>query len=76
MGQKCEIRMVSYNVSVHGKARSRGYKKMMLNSTEHVIFNAHNFKNIKKFSIFQAQTRQECYFPCSCMLKCQQLLAL
>ena len=34
----------------------RGYKTFfMLNSAEHEILNAHKYKNIKKFSFFQAQ---------------------
>ena len=36
------------------KNRRRGYKTFfMLNSTEHVILNAHKFKNIKKFGFFR-----------------------
>ena len=50
-------------------------KNFMLNSAEHEILNAYKCKNIKKFSIFQAQISPECYFSCSEMLKCQQLLA-
>ena len=34
----------------------------MLNSAEHEILNAHKYKNIKKFCIFQAQISLECYF--------------
>ena len=45
---------------------ARGYKTVfMLNSAEHEISNAHKYKNIKKLSIFQAQTSLECYFSCS-----------
>ena len=56
--------------------KARGYKTFfMLNSVEHKIFIAHKYENIKKFSIFQAQIGVECYFSCSQMLKCQQLLA-
>ena len=41
----------------------RGYKTFfMLNSIEHEILNAHEYENIKKFSIFQAQISLECYF--------------
>ena len=40
----------------------RLYKIFMLNSAEHEIQNAHKYKNIKKFSIFQAQICIECYF--------------
>ena len=47
----------------------------MLHSAEHEILNALKYKNIKKFSIFQAHISLECYFSCSQMLKCQQLLA-
>ena len=44
----------------------RGYKTFfMLNSVEHEILNAHKYKNIKKFSIFQTQISRECYFSCS-----------
>ena len=43
--------------------RVRGYKTFpMLNSAEHEILNAHTYKNIKKFIIFQAQISLECYF--------------
>ena len=43
-----------------------GYKTFfMLNSAEHEILNAHKYKNIKKFSIFQAHLSLECYFSCS-----------
>ena len=46
--------------------RARGYKKeIMLNSAEHEILDAHKWKYIKKFSIFQAQITLECYFSCS-----------
>ena len=34
----------------------------MLNSAEHEILNAHKYKNIKKFSIFQSHISLECYF--------------
>ena len=38
------------------EARARGYKTFfMLNSGEHEILNAHKYKNIKKFSLFQTQ---------------------
>ena len=44
--------------------RPRGYKKtFVLNSTEHEILNAPKYKNINKFSFFQAHISQECYFP-------------
>ena len=44
--------------------RPRGYKTFsMLHSVEHKILNAHKYKNIKKFSILQAQISLECYFP-------------
>ena len=35
----------------------------MLGSAEHEILNAHKYKNIKEFSIFQAHIRLERYFP-------------
>ena len=54
----------------------QGYKNIfMLNSAEHEISNACNYKTIKKFSYFQAQISLECYFSCSKMLKCQRWLA-
>ena len=54
----------------------RGYKTFfVLNSVEHEISNAHKYKNIKKFGLFNAQLSLECYFSRSYMLKCQQLLA-
>ena len=54
----------------------RGYKTFfVLNSVEPGILNAHEYKNIKKFGIFNAQLSLECYFSRSYMLKCQQLLA-
>ena len=34
-----------------------------LNSAEHEILNAHKYKRIKKFSVFQAQISIERYFP-------------
>ena len=34
----------------------------MLNSVEHEIFNAHKYKDIKKFNFFKAQISLECYF--------------
>ena len=44
----------------------QGYKTFfMLNSAELEILKAHKYKNIKKFSFFQAQRRVECYFSCS-----------
>ena len=56
--------------------RPRVYKTFfMLNSVEHEILNAHKYKNIKKLSFFQTQISRKCYFSCSQMLKCQQLLA-
>ena len=39
----------------------------MLNSAEHEILNAHKYKNIKKFSILQAQIPLDAIFPA---LKC------
>ena len=57
--------------------RAQGHKTcFMLNSAEHDISNAHDGENIQKFYDFQAQKSLECYFSCSQMLKCQQLLAL
>ena len=46
---------------------ARGYKKFSCSShvTEHEILNAHKYKNIKKFRIFQAQINLEGYFSCS-----------
>ena len=45
------------------KIRARGYKKkFMCNLAEHEILNAHKYKSIKNFSIFQAQISLECYF--------------
>ena len=32
---------------------------------EHEILNAYNYKNIKKFGIFDAQISLKCYFSCS-----------
>ena len=49
-----------------GIAWARGYKTFfVLNSVEHEISNAHKYKNIKTFSICQAQIRGEGYFFCS-----------
>ena len=68
--------MEDYAPSPLVASRPRGYKTFpMLNSIEHEILNAHKCKNIEKFSFFQAQISLECYFSCSYMLKCQQLLA-
>ena len=45
---------------------AQGYKTFfILNSVEHEILNAHKYKNIKKFSFFQAQISGEDYFSCS-----------
>ena len=38
---------------------SEGIKNFMFNSAEDEILKAHNYKNIKKFSIFQAQISLE-----------------
>ena len=38
---------------------------------EHEILNAHKYKNLKKFSLFQAPISLEYYFSCSWMFKCQ-----
>ena len=47
-------------------SRARGYKTFfMLNSVEHEILNAHKYKNIKKYSFFQAKISGEGYFSCS-----------
>ena len=35
----------------------------MLNSVEHEILNTRKYKNTKKFSFFQTQISQKCYFP-------------
>ena len=43
--------------------KPRGYKTFsMLNSVEHEISNAHKYKIIKKFSLFQAQISLERFF--------------
>ena len=40
-------------------SRTRGYIFFfMLNSVEHEVLNAYKYKNIKKFSLFQAQLRK------------------
>ena len=45
------------------RSGSQGYKKnFVLNSAEHEILNAHQYKNIKKFRIFRTQISLECYF--------------
>ena len=55
--------------------RSQGYKTFsMLDSAKQEFLNAYKYKNAKKFSIFQAQISQECYFSRSKILKCKQLL--
>ena len=62
--------------NVCSQSWARGYKTFfMLNSVEHKILYAHKYKDITKFSFFQIQISRECYFSCSQMLKCQQLLA-
>ena len=65
---------------------ARGYKTFsMLNSAGNGILNAHKPEKadffiflygikIYKNQPFQAQKSLECYFSCSLMLKCQQLL--
>ena len=57
--QGADIRAVLY------AGRPQGYKKVfMLISVELEILNAHKYKNMKTFSIFQAQISLECYiFP-------------
>ena len=45
------------------KSWPQGYKTFfMLNLVEHEILNAHKFKNIKEFGLFNAQLSLECYF--------------
>ena len=52
-----------------------GYKTLfMLSSAEHEILNAHEYKNIKKFSFLGSHKARMLFFPLI-MLKCQQLLA-
>ena len=58
----------------HTAVRDHMFKSFfMFNSAENEILNARKYKNIKKFNIFQTQISLECYFSCSCMLKCQLL---
>ena len=45
--------------------RPRSYKKIMFNSAEHETLNSHNYKNIKKFIIYQAQVSLKSFFFCS-----------
>ena len=54
-------------LNIHKKEGGSGPKVMknfMLNSTEHEILNAHEYKNSKKFTIF-TQISLYCYFSCS-----------
>ena len=51
---------------INDQLRARDYKTFfMLISTDHEILNAHEYKNINKFSFFQPQISRECYFSCS-----------
>ena len=64
--------MVAQQCAVKNKKKAnswpRGYKTFfMLSSAEHKIINAHKYKNIKKYSFFQAQISLECSFSCSFM---------
>ena len=47
-------------------------KKIMFNSAEHEILNAHKYKNIKKFSILQAQMSIEYYFSAHKLININQ----
>ena len=40
----------------------------MLSPSEHEILNSFKYKNIKKYTIFQAQFSPECYVSCSLLL--------
>ena len=47
-------------------SQPQGYERIfMLNSAEQEILNVNKYKNIKKFSLIQAQISLECYFSCS-----------
>ena len=57
---------LAYFDDIIEKDQARSYKTFfMLTSPQHEIVNAHNYKNIKKLSFFQAQISLECYFSCS-----------
>ena len=44
-------------------SRPRGYKTFfMLNSVEHEILNAHNYKKYQEIRLFEAQISLECHF--------------
>ena len=48
------IKGLTVGQNTHFTAWPRGYTTFfMLNSAEHEIFNAHKYKNIKKFSFFR-----------------------
>ena len=56
---------ISGTAAVGVKIRPRVYKTyFVLTSAEHEILNAHEYKNIKQFNIFQAKVSLECYFSC------------
>ena len=63
---------INLNIAVHRADKdqtvplgARGYKTfIMFNSAENEILNARKYKNIKKFSFFQAQICIKCYFSC------------
>ena len=50
-------------MSKQHKTRPEVIKKFMLNTAEHEILNAHQYKNIEKCRFFQAQISLECFFP-------------
>ena len=51
--------MLAVSIKGHIEPGPEVIKKIMLNSAEHEILNAHKYKNIKKFSLFsQAQIQR------------------
>ena len=59
--------IVAVGILTHFSLETRAWeckKNFMLNSTEHKISNAHEYKSIKIFSFFQARFSQKCYFSC------------
>ena len=63
IGVACCLLCICWPKNLISAYRTWGYKTFfMLNSAEHDILNARKYRNIKKFSIFQAQISLECIF--------------
>ena len=60
---KVDIDIINPDEVIVCGARPRDYKTFfVLNSVEHEIFDAHKYKNIKKFGVCSGQISLKCYF--------------